>query len=169
MNSKEIVMIMNLIPMTPFLLYLFYYNKHDNPECRAYELLVIHLDENLSFNYQTNFLSNKLTRSLLWTRAKNLLTPAALKTLYYTFINSLLNCCPIILSSISRQNFNQIKLIFLKSIRVITNSSQFWCKNLVNQGDRPFRNADNFMLLIPQTELFKKSPLYSLLSCTCYF
>ena len=37
-----------------------------------------------------------------------------------------------------------------------------WTKNLVNQGDRPLRNADNFMLPNPRTELFKKSPLYSL-------
>ncbi len=26
----------------------------------------------------------------------------------------------------------------------------------MNQDDRPLRNADNFMLLTPQTELFKK-------------
>jgi hypothetical protein len=37
-----------------------------------------------------------------------------------------------------------------------------WTKNLVNQGNRPLRNADNFMLPNPRTELFKKSPLYSL-------
>ncbi len=37
-----------------------------------------------------------------------------------------------------------------------------WTKNIVNQGDRPLRNADNFMLPNPRTELFKKSPLYSL-------
>jgi hypothetical protein len=37
-----------------------------------------------------------------------------------------------------------------------------WTKNHVNQGDRPLRKADNFMLPNPRTELFKKSPLYSL-------
>ena len=37
-----------------------------------------------------------------------------------------------------------------------------WTKNYVNQGDRPLGNADNFMLPTPHTELFKKSPLYSL-------
>jgi hypothetical protein len=37
-----------------------------------------------------------------------------------------------------------------------------WTKNLVNQGDRPLRNADNYSLPNPRTELFKKSPLYSL-------
>jgi hypothetical protein len=41
-----------------------YHNNHPNPDCRAYKLLGINLDENLLFNYHTNFLCNKLTRSL---------------------------------------------------------------------------------------------------------
>ncbi len=35
-------------------------------------------------------------------------------------------------------------------------------KNYLNQGYRPLRNADNYFLPNPQTELFKKSPLYAL-------
>ena len=169
------------------------------------QLLGIHLDEHLNFNYHTNFLCNKLSRSLFCIRrAKNILTPTALKTLYFAFIQSHLNYCPTILSSISQQNFNQIKLIQKKAIRIITNSAytahtaplfaqlqilpyelivkqskllfmhsieynyappsfaNIWTKNYINQGDRPLRNADNFMLPNPHTELFKKSPLYSL-------
>jgi hypothetical protein len=34
--------------------------------------------------------------------------------------------------------------------------------NYLNQGDRPLRNADNYTLPNPRTELFKKSPLYAL-------
>ena len=56
-------------------------------------------------------------------RAKNFLTPTALRTLYFAFIQSHLNYCPIILSSISQHNFNQIKLILKKAIRIITNST----------------------------------------------
>jgi len=37
-----------------------------------------------------------------------------------------------------------------------------WAKNYINQGNRPLRNADKFMLPNPHTELFKKSPLYCL-------
>jgi hypothetical protein len=37
-----------------------------------------------------------------------------------------------------------------------------WAKNLVIQGDRPLHNADNYTLSNPRTELFKKSPLYTL-------
>jgi hypothetical protein len=182
-----------------------YHDGHPKPECRAYKLLGIHLDEHLNFNFHTNFLCNKLSRSLFCIRrAKNILTPLALKTLYFAFIQSHLNYCPIILSSISQQNFNQIKLIQKKAIRIVTNSTYtahtaplfaqlqilpyelivkqskllfmhsvehnyapnsfngVWTKNLVNQGNRPLRNADNFMLPNPRTELFKKSPLYSL-------
>jgi hypothetical protein len=124
--------------------------------------------------------------------------------MYFAFIQSHLNYCPIILSSISQQNFNQIKLIQKKAIRIVTNSTYtahtaplfaqlqilpyelivkqskllfmhsvepnyapnsfngVRTKNVVNQGDRPLRSADNFMLPNPRTELFKKSPLYSL-------
>jgi hypothetical protein len=137
-------------------------------------------------------------------RAKNFLTPTALRTLYFAFIQSHLNYCPIILSSISQHNFNQIKLIQKKAIRIITNSTYtahtaplfaqlqilpyeiiikqakllfmhsieynyappsflgIWTKNYIIQGDRPLRNADNYTLPNPRTELFKKSQLYTL-------
>jgi hypothetical protein len=182
-----------------------YHSNHENPDCRAYKLLGIYLDETLSFNHHTNFLCNKLNRSLFcMRRAKNLLSHSALKTLYFAFIQSHLNYCPIILSSISQQNFNQIKLIQKKAIRIITGSNYtahtaplfaqlqilpyeliikqakllfmhsieynyapssfvgIWTKNFVIQGDRPLRNADNYTLPNPRTELFKKSPLYTL-------
>ncbi len=81
-----------------------YHDGHPKPECRAYKLLGIHLDAHLNFNYHTNFLCNKLSRSLFCIRrAKNILTPTALKTLYFAFMQSHLNYCPIILSSISQQ------------------------------------------------------------------
>ena len=167
-----------------------YHSNHENPDCRAYKLLGIYLDEFLNFNHHTNFLCNKLNRSLFcMRRAKNLLSQAALKTLYFAFIQSHLNYCPIILSSISQQNFNQIKLIQKKAIRIITNSTYtahtaplfaqlqilpyelvikqakllfmhsieysyapasflgIWTKNFVIQGERPLRNADNYMYL----------------------
>jgi hypothetical protein len=82
------------------------------------------LDETLSYNYHTNFLCNKLNRSLFcMSRAKNLLIATALKTRYFAFIQSHLNYCPIILSSISQQNFNQIKHNNRKAICIITGST----------------------------------------------
>ncbi len=51
-----------------------YHSNHDRPDCRAYKLLGIYLDDKLNFNYHTNFLCNKLNRSLFcMRRAKNLL------------------------------------------------------------------------------------------------
>jgi hypothetical protein len=182
-----------------------YHSNHVNPDCRAYKLLGIYLDDKLNFNYHTNFLCNKLSRSLFcMRRAQNFLTSTALRTLYFAFIQSHLNYCPIILSSISQHNFNQIKLIQKKAIRIITRSNYtahtdplfaqlqilpyelilkqakllfmhsieydyappsfrgIWHKNYINQGDRLLRNADNYALPNPRTELFKKSPLYAL-------
>jgi hypothetical protein len=59
----------------------------------------------------------------------------------------------------------QDKLLFMHIIEYDYAPSSFhgiWTKNSVNQGDRPLRNADNYSLPNPRTELFKKSPLYSL-------
>jgi hypothetical protein len=39
---------------------------------------------------------------------------------------------------------------------------RIWTENFINQGERPLRNADNYSLPNPRTELFKKSPLYFL-------
>jgi hypothetical protein len=59
----------------------------------------------------------------------------------------------------------QAKLLFMHSIEYNYAPSSFvgiWTKNFVIQGDRPLRNADNYTLPNPRTELFKKSPLYTL-------
>jgi len=184
-----------------------YHDNHLQPECRAYKLLGIYLDEHLSFNFHTNFLCNKLTRSLFCIRrAKNLLSLTALRALYFAFIHSHLNYCAIVLSGNSQQNFNRIKLIQKKAIRIVTNSaytahtfplfaqlqilpyeciirqakllfmhsvehgyvpdsfSNIWIKNAINQGQRPLRNADDFMMPYPRTELqYSKN-----LPCTPY-
>ncbi len=42
-----------------------YHSNHVNPDCRAYKLLGIYLDDKLNFNYHTNFLCNKLNRSTI--------------------------------------------------------------------------------------------------------
>jgi hypothetical protein len=57
------------------------------------------------------------------------------------------------------------KFLFMHSIEYNYAPSSFvgiWTKNIVIQGDRPLLNADNFTLPNPRTELFKKSPLYTL-------
>jgi hypothetical protein len=56
-------------------------------------------------------------------RAKNLLTPSALKPFTLLLFNLTSATCPVVLSVISQHNFNQIKLIKKTAIRIITNSS----------------------------------------------
>ncbi len=41
-----------------------YYDNHPDKNCRAYKLLGVFLDEYLSFNHHTNFMCNKLSKSL---------------------------------------------------------------------------------------------------------
>ena len=100
------------------------HNSHTNPNLRAYKLLGIYLDENLTFNFHTNYLLSKLNRSLFCiNRAKNFLTFHALKSLYFALIHSHLSYCPIILSCASPSNISKIHKLQKKAIRTITKSS----------------------------------------------
>jgi hypothetical protein len=101
-----------------------YHNGHESNTCRAYKLLGIYLDEYLSLDFHTNYLSNKLARSLYCIRqVKNTLPKSALKTLYYALIHSHLTYCPIILSCINTKNKNCITKVQKKAIRIITKSN----------------------------------------------
>jgi hypothetical protein len=85
------------------------HNNHTNTDYRSYKLLGIHLDENLSFDYYTKHLCNKLNKSLYCiNRAKNFLSNTALKTLYFSLIHSHLSYCTPILSCASNSNIQII-------------------------------------------------------------
>ena len=49
----------NHLPITPL---ERIHNLHPDPNLRAYKLLGIYLDEHLSFNFHTNYLTSKLNR-----------------------------------------------------------------------------------------------------------
>jgi hypothetical protein len=90
----------------------------------SYKLLGIHLDENLSFDYYTKHLCNKLNKSLYCiNRAKNFLSNKALKTLYFSLIHSHLSYCTPILSCASNSNTQIIYKVQKKAIRTITRSA----------------------------------------------
>jgi hypothetical protein len=77
---------------------------------RSFTLLGILLDENLSFNENTNCLCNKLAKSIfILNPAKNFLTPKALKTLYFSLVHPHLRYCINIYSCISQSNLNYKK------------------------------------------------------------
>ena len=69
-------------------------NSHKDKNSRAYKLLGVYLDENLTFDYHVNFLSSKLTRSLFCIkRAKQFINSKSLKLLYFALIHSNLLYC----------------------------------------------------------------------------
>jgi hypothetical protein len=83
--------------------------KNTNKKERSFKLLGILLDENLSFNDNTNFLCNKLAKSIfILNQAKNFLTPKALKTLYFSLVHPHLLYCINIYSCTSQANLNRI-------------------------------------------------------------
>jgi hypothetical protein len=89
-----------------------YHNKHENEECRAYKLLGIYLDENLTLDKHVKHITNKLSRSLYSiNRAKNILNQASMRALYFALIHSHLTYCPVILGCTSKSNINKIHKI----------------------------------------------------------
>jgi hypothetical protein len=98
--------------------------KNTNKKERSFKLLGILLDENLSFNDNTNFLCNKLAKSIfILNQAKNFLTPKALKTLYFSLVHPHLLYCINIYSCTSQANLNRIYKLQKKAIRIISNAN----------------------------------------------
>jgi hypothetical protein len=61
--------------------------KHPDPDKRAYKLLGVWLDENLSFNYHVTYLFTKMSHSLYCiNRAKNFVDNNSLRVLYFALI-----------------------------------------------------------------------------------
>jgi hypothetical protein len=81
------------------------HSNHPSHDSQAFKLLGIYLDEHLSFNYNTTMLTSKLSRACFFiNRAKHILSPKALKTLYTSFFHSHLLYCTNIYSSTSQNN-----------------------------------------------------------------
>jgi hypothetical protein len=101
-----------------------YYNNHPNEESRAYKLLGIYLDENLTLDKHIKHLANKLSRAMYCIkRAKNALNLKGMISLYYALIHSHLTYCPIILACTSKANITRIHKIQKKALRIITQST----------------------------------------------
>jgi hypothetical protein len=84
------------------------HNNNEKPDCRAYKLLGVYFDENMTFNCHFTSLANKLSRSLYCiNRTKNFINKNSLITLYYALIHSHLTYCPITLSSTSSSNIKK--------------------------------------------------------------
>ena len=78
-------------------------------EITAYKMLGVFLDENLSFNYHVKQTRNKISKALFFlTKAKNLLSSKALKSLYYALVHPHFLYCLPIYSSTSKKNMDSL-------------------------------------------------------------
>jgi Reverse transcriptase (RNA-dependent DNA polymerase) len=126
------------------------HNNHPSPDSRSYKLLGILLDENLSFNANTDYLLSKLSKSsYIINRSKNFLPKSSLLTLYYSLFHSHLSYCPSIASCTSNANIEKIARAQKKIIRSITNSPYN------SHTDTLFTN----LKILPYTKLILQSKL----------
>ena len=64
------------------------HSANPNPDSRSYKLLGLYFDENLSFNQQITYLSNKLSKAIFCiNRAKNILPQKALISIYHALFH----------------------------------------------------------------------------------
>ncbi len=85
------------------------HNKNLDINSQTYKLFGIYFDENLTFNYHTTQLANKLSRATYCiNRAKNILPHKALLSLYHALFHSHLSYCPSIISLTSNSNIQKI-------------------------------------------------------------
>jgi hypothetical protein len=95
-------------------------NSNADPQKRAFKLLGVYFDENLSFNYHVNYLCCKLSKSLFFlNRAKNFVDKKSLTMLYYALVHSNLLYCIGTLSTMTLTNFRKIKLLQKKAVRIV--------------------------------------------------
>ncbi len=95
-------------------------SKHANYDPQAFKLLRIYLDEHLNFNHNTARLTFNLSRACFFiNRAKNILSPKALKTLYTSFFHTHLLYCTNIYACTSETNTTAILRQQKKVIRIL--------------------------------------------------
>jgi hypothetical protein len=133
------------------------YSNHHDKQSRAYKLLGIYLDDNLSFDFHTQHLLSKLNRSLYCiNRAKNFLTKQALKSLYFALIHSHLTYCPTIISCFTTQNLNKLFLVQKKAIRTISQQNY-------NAHTAPLFRELNILPLHSQLQFSKSLLMHSII------
>ena len=95
-------------------------NEDDIPAIR---FLGVHFDSQLNFNYHTNLIASKLSKTLFILRnSKNFLTSKALKSIYYSLFHSHLIYCLPIWSCTSQQNLLKIFKLQKSALRIISHS-----------------------------------------------
>ena len=97
------------------------HNDNTDIKERTYKFLGIYLDEYLSFDKHCDVICNKLaTSNFIINRSKHLLTPASLKTLYYSLVHPHILYALPIYSCTSQKNRTKIYKMQKKAIRTIS-------------------------------------------------
>jgi Reverse transcriptase (RNA-dependent DNA polymerase) len=98
-------------------------NNNVNHSNRAFKLLGVFFDENLTFGHHVQHICSKLSRSLFYlNRAKNFVDKKSLKMLYFSLVHSNLLYCIGTISVMNLTNFRKIKTLQKKAIRIIVNA-----------------------------------------------
>ena len=110
-------------------------NEHDSSKCvpiirvlpgddtPAVRFLGVYFDPNLNFHYHIKTISSKLSKALYILRtSKNLLTPKALKAIYYSIFHCYLIYCVPIWSCAAQKLINGLFGMQKKAIRLINGS-----------------------------------------------
>jgi hypothetical protein len=88
------------------------HNDNPNVNDRAYKLLGVWLDENLSFDYHCNTICTKISQSnYIINKCKHILPKKSLRTLYYSLVHPHLLYCLPIYGCTSRKNINKITVL----------------------------------------------------------
>jgi hypothetical protein len=100
------------------------HNDNPNINDRAYKLLGVWLDENLSFDHHCNTICTKLSQSnYIINKCKHILPKKSLRTLYYSLVHPHLLYCLPLYGCTSRKNINKITVLQKKSIRTVCNAN----------------------------------------------
>jgi len=96
--------------------------ENPNIEDRTYKYLGILLDEHLSFDQHTTYLSGKLAKSCyMLSKVKNIFPKKTLKVLYFALVQSHLLYCANIISCTNAKNIKKIETLQKKAIRLVCN------------------------------------------------
>ncbi len=97
---------------------------YGNESGEPIRFLGMYFDPSLNFKYHINYLSKKLSSAIYFIRtAKNLLTPKALKSVYYSLFHSHLIYGIQSWSTASQDSINKIYKLQKKAIRLINNAA----------------------------------------------
>jgi hypothetical protein len=124
------------------------YNNNPNPDDRAYKLLGVYFDENLSFEKHASIISSKIAKAnFIINRAKNFLPSSLLTTLYYSLVHPHTTYCLPIYSGAQPKHLQRIKNLHKKTIRIISKKPYA----------TPFDEVCKLLNILPFDDLIKYS------------